>query len=728
MRHMRRKLGIFGVALALLFAGGGATAEMDVALKLFQLEDYEAALAELLPHVEEGDPEAQTFAAYIYDFGLIGEPDFELAAALYFEAAFQGFALAQYFLAGLYFDGLGVEEDHTEAAYWYRESAAQGDPDAQYYLALMYQTGDGVPADDDIAAEWMLLAAEFGDPRAQYEMGINFDFGFGVVQDFAIAAQWYLAAAEQGHVAAQFELAYDYEHGIGVLQDAPEAAFWYSLAADQGDGAAQLALGKMFDAGRGVPQDFAEGARYYQLAAEQGFAEAQYELAVNYEYGYGVAEDMIEAIFWYRQAAEQGHAEAQYNMAVDYSIGDGVPQDLAQGAWWMIQAGLQSHEFALLSLGYIYRQGEGVPADPIQAYMWFTIAAQSWDNQTAIEQLADLDFTLSTAQIDLAKKLVLQFEEGLFQPTLEPPDPTVNVAPVVETPAAADQEVSRVQLALADLGYSPGPADGLAGPQTREAIRQFQEDYGLPATGELSDELNVALLVARAAEARRPGRVGVGATNLEIFSTGTGFVVNDDGHVVTNNHVIDDCTALRIRTGSQQTVAAEVRAAEPDSDLALLLAPDLRVAETAAFRSGRGIRPADVVVVIGYPLFGIDLVTSTEAIVTTGAVGALAGPGEDRRIMQITAPVQPGNSGGPLLDGAGNVVGVVVAKLDALYVAEAIGDIPQNVNFAIQGWVAQVFLDSLGIDYRTSGAITAIETADVAARARTYTVLVECLQ
>ena len=51
--------------------------------------------------------------------------------------------------------------------------------------------------------------------------------------------------------------------------------------------------------------------------------------------------------------------------------------------------------------------------------------------------------------------------------------------------------------------------------------------------------------------------------------------------------------------------------------------------------------------------------------------------------MQITAPVQPGNSGGPLLDGAGNVLGVVVAKLDALYVAEAIGDIPQKLNFAI---------------------------------------------
>ncbi|MBT5861197.1 MAG: trypsin-like serine protease [Alphaproteobacteria bacterium] len=679
-----KRIAIIGIFLGVLI-GGTATADMDVAIKQFEVGNYDAALDELIEHVEAGDPAAQTMAAYIYDFGLVGEPDFELAAALYTLAAVQGDSLAQYFLAGLYFDGLGVEQDYTEAAYWYEQSAAQGDPDAQYYLALMFQSGDGVPADDFVSAEWMRLAADAGDPRAQYEMGINYDFGYGVEQDYGIAAEWYLYAAEQGHDGAQFELAFNYSRGIGVEQSDSEAAFWYSLSADQGNGLAQLAMGKIFDEGRGVPQDFAEGARYYLLAAEQGIAEAQYELAVDYEYGYGVSADMIEAIFWYRQAAEQGHAEAQYNMAVDYSIGDGVAQDLTQGAWWMIQAGMQGHEFAQVSLGFIYRQGEGVSADPLQAYMWLALAAQNWGNETAIEALEDLEATLSTAQIDLAKKLVLQFEAGGFQPTLAPPDPTVNLVPPVADPGIANQDVSRTQAALADLGYSPGPADGIAGAQTQAAIRQFEEDYGLPVTGQVSDELSVALLVARAAEARRPTRGGLVSTNLEIVATGTGFVITDDGHVITNNHVIAGCSAVRVRTGSQQTVDAEVRAAEPDSDLALLMAPDLRVADTAAFRAGRGIRPADDVVVIGYPLFGAELVTSTEAIVTTGAVSALAGPGDDRRIMQITAPVQPGNSGGPLLDGAGNVVGVVVAKLDAILVAEAIGDIPQNVNFAIQG-------------------------------------------
>jgi hypothetical protein len=96
--------------------------------------------------------------------------------------------------------------------------------------------------------------------------------------------------------------------------------------------------------------------------------------------------------------------------------------------------------------------------------------------------------------------------------------------------------------------------------------------------------------------------------------------------------------------------------------------------------------------------------------------------------MQITAPVQPGNSGGPLLDMSGNVVGVVVAKLDALKVAEVTGDIPQNVNFAINASVARTFLDAQSVDYETAASEEALSVSRVAERARRSTVLVECLR
>ncbi|MEX0815304.1 MAG: serine protease, partial [Dongiaceae bacterium] len=146
-------------------------------------------------------------------------------------------------------------------------------------------------------------------------------------------------------------------------------------------------------------------------------------------------------------------------------------------------------------------------------------------------------------------------------------------------------------------------------------------------------------------------------------------------------------------------------------------------AAVAAFREGRGVRAGDGVVVVGFPLRGL---LASAANVTTGTVSALAGIRDDIRYLQITAPVQPGNSGGPLLDMSGNVVGVVVGKLDALAVAEVTGDIPQNVNFAIKDSVARSFLDANGIDYETAPADRDLSAADVGERARRFTVLLEC--
>ena len=78
------------------------------------------------------------------------------------------------------------------------------------------------------------------------------------------------------------------------------------------------------------------------------------------------------------------------------------------------------------------------------------------------------------------------------------------------------------------------------------------------------------------------------------------------------------------------------------------------------------------------------------------------------------------------MDLAGNVVGVVVAKLDAVKIANLTGDIPQNVNFAVSAWTARAFLDAYNVPYETAPSVPKYSPADVAARAREYTVLVEC--
>ena len=128
-------------------------------------------------------------------------------------------------------------------------------------------------------------------------------------------------------------------------------------------------------------------------------------------------------------------------------------------------------------------------------------------------------------------------------------------------------------------------------------------------------------------------------------------------------------------------------------------------------------------VVVGFPLPGL---LASEAIVTTGTVSALAGIGNDTRFLQITAPVQPGNSGGPLLDEGGHIVGIVVSKLNAMIIAKATGDIPQNINFAIKGAVAKSFLDSQSVEYETGASSKTLASAEIGAAAKKFTLPLEC--
>jgi S1-C subfamily serine protease len=98
----------------------------------------------------------------------------------------------------------------------------------------------------------------------------------------------------------------------------------------------------------------------------------------------------------------------------------------------------------------------------------------------------------------------------------------------------------------------------------------------------------------------------------------------------------------------------------------------------------------------------------------------------DTSQLQISAGVQPGNSGGPLLDSDGFIVGVVVSKLDAIAVANAIGDIPQNINFAIRAELAEVFPRSQRIEPRVvPTALRKPAVADLVEAARSYTFLVK---
>jgi S1-C subfamily serine protease len=199
---------------------------------------------------------------------------------------------------------------------------------------------------------------------------------------------------------------------------------------------------------------------------------------------------------------------------------------------------------------------------------------------------------------------------------------------------------------------------------------------------------------------------------------GTGFYVSGDGYIITNWHVAGNCASIQTPDGIVLSYVSSDKAA----DLALLHAVSKKPPSVAEFRQSEAV-VGESVIVFGYPLPGL---LSTSGITTNGTVNAVSGVGNNPRDIQISAPVQPGNSGGPLLDQYGRVIGVVVAKLDAGKVAEMTGDIPQNVNFAIKARQVFDFLKKSNVNPQKTSKWFQRSNEAIAALAASFTIQIIC--
>ena len=177
-------------------------------------------------------------------------------------------------------------------------------------------------------------------------------------------------------------------------------------------------------------------------------------------------------------------------------------------------------------------------------------------------------------------------------------------------------------------------------------------------------------------------------------SSGSGFAVSEDGYLVTNNHVIEGCQKIYVhRKGKKHQT--NVVYYDRQNDLALLkgdFQPDAVLSLTSA-------KPqlAQDIYVSGYP-FGMNVSSSVK--VTKGIISSLTGIGNNLAEMQIDAALQSGNSGGPILDEYGNVVGVAVAKLDVKFALDNFGSIPENTNFGVKANIVEALLDANGVNYQ----------------------------
>ncbi len=174
-------------------------------------------------------------------------------------------------------------------------------------------------------------------------------------------------------------------------------------------------------------------------------------------------------------------------------------------------------------------------------------------------------------------------------------------------------------------------------------------------------------------------------------SSGSGFAVSSSGHVITNYHVTKGCQNVKIHFDGK-SIPTQVVTFDPRNDLALLKG-NFRPSTVLALSINSPELLQDVYVA-GYP-FGRRI--STGVKVTKGIISSLTGMGNNFSQIQIDAALQPGNSGGPILDDTGNVVGVAVARLDKVKTLREFGSLPENTNFGIKASVVRSILESSGV-------------------------------
>ncbi len=480
--------------------------------------------------------------------------------------------------------------------------------------------------------------AQKGDAKAQFELALNYANGESVPQDYAEALKWWHKAAEQGYVLAQLDLGFCYYEGQGVPQDFAEAFKWYRMAAEQMNAKAQLCLGICYYGGHGVPQDHAEAAKWYLMAAVQGDAAAQYDVGRCYCFGEGVPRDYAEASEWLLKSAEQGVMSAQSVLGWLYGYEEGGQLNYKEAVKWSAKAAEQGNASAQAELGRFYAAGLGVAEDTQEAARWFLRAAKQGD--------ADAQFKLGISYY-LGQGLPKNYVEAYKWYNL--------------SSAQGNAKAQEYREMLATKMTPQMIAEG----QRRSSVYVLKKEATAPAGENFLP---------------KPGIV-----QGKVF-TGTGFFVSDDGYLVTCEHVVHGAISFSIKTASG-SIPARLVAKNSAIDIAVLKVsgtyPALPLAPNPQVKLG------DSVLTIGFPNTDLQGVAPK---LTKGEISSLSGIRDNPRYFQISVPVQPGNSGGALVDERGNVVGVVTSRLDDVATYETSGALPQNVNYAVKGGLVYKFL------------------------------------
>ncbi|MDP6516469.1 MAG: S1C family serine protease [Alphaproteobacteria bacterium] len=205
----------------------------------------------------------------------------------------------------------------------------------------------------------------------------------------------------------------------------------------------------------------------------------------------------------------------------------------------------------------------------------------------------------------------------------------------------------------------------------------------------------------------------------KLTGIGSGFFIDESGTVVTNHHVINDCPAIVVQTTEGEMAEAVLLGIDERMDLALLKA-EIAPAATAVFRAPVKLIEGNRVAVVGYPT---QTLPPLNPKFTPGTFESNQRSGTH---FAMKAAVRPGNSGGPVFDDRGHVIGVVVAQVNTVKTFESTGELIRDVGFAISNRTVFRFLDRNQARYRLGDGGTTMTRDEIFAHARPLITRVTC--
>jgi TPR repeat protein len=459
--------------------------------------------------------------------------------------------------------------------------------------------------------------------------------------------------AKKGNAEAQGSLGGCYYIGAkGAEKSIRKAIEWLTKSATQGNSGSALLLW-LINEDPSTPPNLKnpdEAARWLQAAAEGGNKDAesffgQYHLGV-----YGKQGDLDKAFIYLKRAAEKGNGDAIYWLGECYANGWGTDQNPRQAIHYLTMASDSDAKFAFKDiaqqkLAEAYKYGYGVTKNAKTAFEYF-------------EKSAYLGNIASQAA------LVRAYFKG------------EGVVP---------------NMASSLIWVYVNRASG--GSFSEKLVSLMEQDFN---AREISVLRNMAQEIVDHVENLKHGATATIPTpspvNRRARSTGTGVVVSPEGLIVTAAHVVEGASKIEVcLPGGKKT--AIVAKKDPINDLALLVVDETGLVAAPLSESG-SVKLGQSVFTIGFPNTEIQ---GTSPKFTKGEISSLAGIQDEPTRWQISVPVQSGNSGSPLFDESGNVVGIVVSKLDALETAKTTGDLIQNVNYAVKNAYLMPLLDGFKI-------------------------------